>query len=109
MSKVLDQITPNLLNISARMSWSISEILKPFKNLQECIIKFKNSQLRLQFSNLIIHSCLFPKQYVKLLLTTILKKAGQMRLLNTPMYVNFNLPLFKIYQLTINNCNYYYM
>ena len=32
-----------------------------------------------------------------------------MRLLNTPMYVNFNLPLFKIYHLTINNCNYYYM
>ena len=83
------------------MSWSISEILKPFKNLQECIIKSKNSRLRLQFSNLIIHSCLFPKQYVKLLLTTILKKAGQMRLLNTPMYVNFNFPLFKIYHLTI--------
>ena len=56
------------------MSWSISEILKPFKNSQECIIKFKNSRLHLQFSNLIIHSCLFPKQYIKLLLTTILKK-----------------------------------
>ena len=28
----LDKITPNL-NISARMSWSISEILKPFKKL----------------------------------------------------------------------------
>ena len=31
-SNFLDQITPNL-NISARMSWSISEILKLFKKL----------------------------------------------------------------------------
>ena len=99
-SKFLDQITPNL-NISARMIWSISEILKPFKKSQECIIKFKNSRLRLQFYNLIIYSCLFFKQYVKLLLTTILKNTSQKRLLNTPMYVNFNLPLFKIYHLTI--------
>ena len=52
------EITPN---ISARMSWSLSEILTP--DSQSCIIRFKNSRLRLEFSNLIIHSFSFFKQY----------------------------------------------
>ena len=59
------KITPNL-NISARMSWSVSEILKPFKKWAGVsIIKCKNSQLRLEFLNLIIHSCSLFKQYCK--------------------------------------------
>ena len=52
------KITPN---ISARMSWSLSEILTP--DSQSCIIRFKNSRLRLEFSNLIIHSFSFFRQY----------------------------------------------
>ena len=34
------------------------------KNLQSCIIKFENSKLRLEFLNLIIHSCSFYKWYI---------------------------------------------
>ena len=34
------------------------------KNSQSCIIRFKNFQLRLEFLNLIIHSCSFFKQYL---------------------------------------------
>ena len=55
-----NKITPNL-NIRARMSWSISEILKPLKNLT---VKCYQVKLCLKFFNLIIHSCLFFKQYV---------------------------------------------
>ena len=44
---------PNL-NISARMSWSISEILKPLKKPSRSvlIIRFQNSRLRFEFLNL---------------------------------------------------------
>ena len=53
------KITPNL-NISARMSWSISGILKLFKKLTvECY------HLRLEFWKMIIHSCSFFKEYLK--------------------------------------------
>ena len=42
-SNFLDQITPNL-NFSARMSWFISEILKPFKSLAVIIINSKRQK-----------------------------------------------------------------
>ena len=35
------------------------------KNSQSCIIRCKNSRLRPEFLNLIIHSCSFFKQYLK--------------------------------------------
>ena len=54
----LDQNNPES-EISARR-----EILKPSKNLQSCIIRFKNYRLRLEFLNLIIHFCSFLKQYL---------------------------------------------
>ena len=45
------------------MSWSISEILKPFKkNSQSCTISFKNSRQSREFLNLIIYSFSFLKQ-----------------------------------------------
>ena len=56
----LDQITPNL-NISARMSWSLSEILKLLKSSQSSIIRRKNSWLHLEFLNLIKHFCHFKQ------------------------------------------------
>ena len=34
------------------------------KNSQSCIIRFENSKLRLEFLNLIIHSCSFYKRYM---------------------------------------------
>ena len=49
------------------MSWSIWEILKPFKKHQSCIIRFKNlrwTQLSLKFLNLILHSCSFFTQCI---------------------------------------------
>ena len=50
-STFLTKTTPNQ-NISARMGLSISEILKPrSKNSQSCIIRRKNSRLRLEFLN----------------------------------------------------------
>ena len=52
----LDQNNPES-EISARF-WSLS------KNLQSCIIRFKNYRLRLEFLNLIIHFCSFLKQYL---------------------------------------------
>ena len=52
---------PKHLNISARMSSSISEILKPFKKLAVLCYQVKNSRLRHEFLNLIIHSCSFFK------------------------------------------------
>ena len=54
------KITSNL-NISARMSWSISEILKPFKELSVLYYQVKNSRRKL---NLMLHSCSFLKQYL---------------------------------------------
>ena len=44
------------------MDWSISQILKQLKNSQACIIRCKNSHRRLEFFNLIMHSCSFIKQ-----------------------------------------------
>ena len=43
------------------MDWSISQILKQLKNSQACIIRCKNSHRRLEFFNLIMHSCSFIK------------------------------------------------
>ena len=53
------KITPDL-NTSARMSWAISEISKPFKNLAVVYV------FRLEVLNLIIDSCSFFKQYLVL-------------------------------------------
>ena len=58
-SNFLEQITPSL-NISITMSWSISEILKLFKKLA-VNIRCKNSQLHVEFLNLIINSCHFKQ------------------------------------------------
>ena len=48
------------LNISARISWSISE-------RNRVIIRCENPRLRLTFLNLIIYSCSFFKQYLNLI------------------------------------------
>ena len=52
--------TPTL-NISAGMSWSTTDQ----KNTQSCIIRCKNSRLRLELLNLIIHSCSFFNKYFR--------------------------------------------
>ena len=53
-SNFLDQNTPNL-NVSARMSWSISVVWSFSKNSQSCI---KNSRQSRQFLNLINYTLL---------------------------------------------------
>ena len=54
------KITPSL-HISARMSWSISEILKPFKKTRNRVLSGE-PQRRLEFLNLIIYTLLLVIQ-----------------------------------------------
>ena len=53
------------------MDWSISQILKQLKNSQACIIRCKNSHRRLEFFNLIMHSCSTAENYNIIILLII--------------------------------------